>query len=196
MAKRYGRLPRWAQWTIPVAVALAIIGAATSSSKKSGAGSTRTTAARTSTAPRSTETASQMAHAKVRYIAQVDASCVRLQKQYGKQEVEQATTLEKANVESLEGKEEAIKAVEVFTVISQARTREFQALTPPPADRTEVSKILANRKEEQAHLKVAAEVLATTSPKTAREALEVVKSDNEEYDAMVQADGFRKCSPA
>jgi hypothetical protein len=196
MRKRYGRLPRWAQWTIPAVVALAIIGAATSSPSKKHAGSTQTAVAHTPAGTRSIESPSQMARAKALYIAQVDASCVRLQKQYGKQEGEQATKLEKANVESLEGKEEAIKAVEVFTVIAQTRTRQFQSLTPPPSERTAVSKLLTNRKEELAHLKVAAEALATTSPKTAREALEVVKSDNEEYGAMVQAYGFRRCSPA
>jgi hypothetical protein len=109
---------------------------------------------------------------------------------------EQAATLERANVESPEGKDEAVKAVEVLSVIAQARTTQFQSLTPPPADRTEVSKILANRNEELAHLKAAAEALATTSPKTAREALEVVKSDNAEYGAMVQGYGFTRCSPA
>jgi hypothetical protein len=109
---------------------------------------------------------------------------------------EQAATLERANVESPEGKEEAVKAVEVLGVVSQARTRELQALTPPPGDKAEISKILANRNEELAHLKAAAEALATTSPKTAREALEVVKSDNAEYGAMVQGYGFTRCSPA
>jgi hypothetical protein len=66
---------------------------------------------------------------------------------------EQAATLERANVESPEGKEEAVKAVEVLGVISQARTRELQALTPPPGDKAEISKILANRNEELAHLR-------------------------------------------
>jgi hypothetical protein len=195
MRKRYGRLPRWAQWTIPVIVALGIVGAATSSNKKSAA-SPQAPAARTSTATTSTETASQKARAKGLYIAQVDASCARLQTQYGKQEAEQAARLEKANVESLEGKDEAIKAVEALSVTAQARTTQFQSLTPPPADRTEVSKILANRKEEVAHLKVATEALTTASPKTAREALEIVKSDNEEYAGMVQGYGFRTCGPS
>jgi hypothetical protein len=89
------------------------------------------------------------------------------------------------NLESLGGKEEATKTVEVLAVISRTRT-----------DQAEIAKIIANRKEEAAHLNLAVEAIATGSPKTTREALELVKSDNEEYAGMAQGYGFQTCGPS
>jgi hypothetical protein len=43
MRERYGRLPRWAQWTIPIVVVLVIVSLATSSSSKKNSGSTTAT---------------------------------------------------------------------------------------------------------------------------------------------------------
>ena len=197
----YRRLPRWAQWTIPVVVVLVIAGAASSSSSKKGSG----TAAKSSTAQANKRAASKSGWAqaeargakegpiRAKYIDQADATCTRLQKQYGKRETELTTKLDTLNIESLEGKEEATRAIGALALMSHIRTEQFQALVPPPADRAEIAKIIANRKEEAAHLKLVVEAVATGTSKTAREALEFVKSDNEEYAGMMQSYGFKTC---
>jgi hypothetical protein len=197
----YRRLPRWAQWTIPVVVVIVIASAASSSSSKKGSATAKSSTAQAST--RSANKKSGWAGAEARgaregpirakYIAQADATCTRLQKQYGKRETELTTRLDTLNIESLEGKEEATRTIEALALISHIRTGQFQALVPPPADKAEISKIVTNRNEETAHLKLAVEAVATGDSKTAREALELVKSDNEEYAGMVQRYGFKTC---
>lgn len=197
----YRRLPRWAQWTIPVVVVLLVIGAASSSSNKKGTGSATGSSTTQASKPaghrsgwaQAEARGAKEAPARARYIAQTDATCTRLQRQYGEQEAEQAGKLGALNIESLQGKEEATRAVAVLALISHTRTGQFQAVPPPPADKAEIAKVIANRKEEEGHLKLATEAIATGDTKAAREALELVKSDNEEYAGMVHTYGFKTC---
>jgi hypothetical protein len=49
MLNSYRKLPRWAQWTIPVVLVLAVVAAASSSSSKKGSESAATSSARTAT---------------------------------------------------------------------------------------------------------------------------------------------------
>jgi hypothetical protein len=195
----YRRLPRWAQWAIPIVVVVVIVSAVSSSSNKNGVGSaggsatTQTSKATSSGWARAKARGAKEAPIRARYIAQTDATCTRLQRQYGKQEVELAARLGTLNIESLQGKEEATRAVELLAVISRTRTAQFQAVAPPPADRAEIAKVVANRKEQEGHLKLASEAIATGNTTTTREALELVKNDNEEYAAMVHIYGFKAC---
>jgi hypothetical protein len=196
---KYRKLPRWAQWAIPIVVVLVIVSAALPSSSKKGSVSAANSTAQQSKGVAGKSGLTQMdtdvkeARAKTKYIARVDASCIRLQKQYGKRETELATRLGALSVETLEGKEEATKTVDVLAFISRTRAEQFQALTPPPADKAEISKIVANRKEEVDNLNQVTEFVAAGNSNAAREALELVKSDNEEYDGMVQGYGFMAC---
>jgi hypothetical protein len=195
----YRRLPRWAQWTIPIVLVLLIISAASSSSSKSGQGHEAKSVAKqagklrqhASGWPKADGGDSAKAASGVRYGTSVDAVCARLQKQYGKREAELAAKLDALNIaESLQDRQEAIQMIDVLTVITSTRTGRLQALSPPDADKSEVAAMIANRRKEVGDLKTVAETVAdataTGSSKPASEALEIVKSDNEEYAEMVK----------